>query len=504
MHNAVIAKSALSVAGLALAVQFPSAAGAAPTYRPSGAAALRTSPAQHAARNRHGRRHAAAQSPFQHVIVIVQENRTVDNLFQFFPGADTLANNEGTSSPYAVIDGSQYALSADSINVPFDPGHSHKTSFVNEYDNGYSDGWFNENYACSVQGGKNCVNYQPKYGKYGLDLSYVAQSSAQPYYDIGNQFILGDEVYQANEGPSFPAHQYLIAAQSGGAQTGSTWGYAENTTQAGDYSCSNTKKTFPQVNIATQYPGVEQLGYTCANYTTIMDELDQAGLSWKYYTHSTSSLWAAPMSISHIYKGADAADVIAPETNVLGDIANCNLPAVSFVTPAMANSDHPFGTTSSGPYWPASIINAVGESGPSSCNYWQNTAVIVTWDDWGGGYDSKPPVPSNILPPFAGDPNEYGYRTPLLVVSAYDAPQTQWNAQFPHVDHTVRTNMSILHFIEDLYGLAQLTALDAGTDDLFADFCFTCQPNGFTPINMAGHSFQSGEYFRDPRPDIDG
>ena len=497
MHNAVIAKSALSVAGLALAVQFPSAAGAAPTYRPTGAAALRTLPAQHAARNRHGRRHAAAQSPFQHVIVIVQENRTVDNLFQFFPGANTLANEEGTIAPYATIDGTNYPLAAQNINVPFDPGHSHG-SFVKEFDNGQSDGWAADGYSCPAKNpGLDCKNYGAN------DIAYVNQSSVQPYYDIGNQFILADEAFQANEGPSFPAHQYLIAAQSGGAQAASTWGYSENNAQNGNYSCSNKSKTFVRINMTTPYPGVEGSTTTpCGNYTTIMDELDQAGLSWKYYTHSLTSLWAAPMSISHIYGGADAAKVVSPETSVLTDIANCNLPAVSFVTPAMVNSDHPYGTTAAGPYWPASIVNAIGASGPSSCNYWQNTAVIVTWDDWGGWYDSAPPVPQNVTDPWAGDPYEYGYRTPMLIVSAYDTPQTQ-NSQFPHVDHTVRTNMSILHFIEDLYGISQLTALDATSDDLFGDFCFTCQPNGFTPINMNGYTF-AGKYFRDPRPDIDG
>ena len=122
----------------------------------------------------------------------------------------------------------------------------------------------------------------------------------------------------------------------------------------------------------------------------------------------------------------------------------------------MCSSDHPHGGKSSalfGPKWVASITNAIGSS-----QYWQSTLILVTWDDWGGFYD-------HIVPPIQ-NANSLGFRTPLLVVSAYAV-------QPGAVDHTVRSQGAILHAIESNFGLGSLGTLDAKSDDLRSDFDFS-------------------------------
>jgi phospholipase C len=103
--------------------------------------------------------------------------------------------------------------------------------------------------------------------------------------------------------------------------------------------------------------------------------------------------------------------------DVLNDIANCNLRNVSWVIPTGANSDHARSNDGGGPSWVASIVNAIGASTAcdSGAGYWANTAIFITWDDWGGGYDHEPPT---ILAQPQGD-YQYGFRVPLIAVSAH-------------------------------------------------------------------------------------
>jgi len=132
------------------------------------------------------------------------------------------------------------------------------------------------------------------------------------------------------------------------------------------------------------------------------------------------------------------------------------LQPVSYVVPQMCSSDHPHGVTADplyGPKWVAAITNAIGASA-----YWDNTLILITWDDWGGWYDHKSP---KIL-----NDDNLSFRTPLLVVSAYPAA--------PGVpDHTTRNQASVITAIESNFGLGSLGQLDADTDDLSADFNFS-------------------------------
>ena len=136
--------------------------------------------------------------------------------------------------------------------------------------------------------------------------------------------------------------------------------------------------------------------------------------------------------------------------------------------------------TGLGPSWVASIVNAVGNS-----PYWANTAIFITWDDWGGWYDHVPP--SSIYNSY-----EYGFRVPLVVVSQYAK-----RGYISHVDHDFG---SILKFIEELYGLPSLGYADSRADDL--SDCFASDRKKSAFHNIAA-PYDSAYFLTDRTPPTD-
>jgi phospholipase C len=195
-----------------------------------------------------------------------------------------------------------------------------------------------------------------------------------------------------------------------------------------------------------------------------MNEMDAAGISWKYYQATPGpGLWNAVDAIQSIWsnKSEMAANVITPSSQVLTDIASGKLADVVWVTPTGLASDHPQVNNGSGPSWVASVVNAIGSS-----QYWNNTAIFITWDDWGGFYDHVAPQVYNSF--------ELGFRVPLIVVSPYAKPG--------YVSHVQHEFGSILKFTEQTFGLPSLRQTDKRADNLSDCFSFTKQPTRFTRI----------------------
>jgi phospholipase C len=161
---------------------------------------------------------------------------------------------------------------------------------------------------------------------------------------------------------------------------------------------------------------------------------------------------------------------------VLTDISACNLANVTWVTPDGKNSDHAGNVHSTGgPSWVAAIVNAVGKA--ARCDggggYWPDTAIVITWDDWGGWYDHVAPP---ILRAPMGD-YQYGFRVPLLVVSAY-TPRA-------FVSNEIHDFGSMLRFVEGVFSLGEgsLGVADArANDDLSIFFNFRRRPRNFQLI----------------------
>src|SRR5580700_5278032 len=154
-------------------------------------------------------RHGPATTPIQHVVVIIQENRTVDNIFNGFPGADTAQGGYDSH-------GNFHELRPISFSNTCGPSHSHG-QFVTEFNGGSNNGWDLGSYSCT--GSSTLPD--------GL-FAYVQPSETEEYWAVASNYGLADEVLQTSEGPSFPAHQYLIAGQAGGHGSDAPWGFAEN------------------------------------------------------------------------------------------------------------------------------------------------------------------------------------------------------------------------------------------------------------------------------------
>jgi phospholipase C len=142
----------------------------------------------------------------------------------------------------------------------------------------------------------------------------------------------------------------------------------------------------------------------------------------------------------------------------LVDLNACRLSQVTWVIPDGRWSDHPL-TGGLGPDWVANIVNSVGGVG-NTCGFWNNTVVLIVWDDWGGWFDHVSPTdPNHGLPggvagygDGTGNGQQYvhGFRVPLLVVSAYvkkPGGQPGYVSQIPH------DFGSILQFIKSTFGL---------------------------------------------------
>jgi len=199
--------------------------------------------------------------------------------------------------------------------------------------------------------------------------------------------------------------------------------------------------------------GRERLSiFPCFEHPVLMDLLKQAGHTWTYYTLRTGSIWTGPNAIRHLTQGDDWTHVVVPPSRILADIAAGRLTDVAWVIPPAGASDHALeDKKGDGPSWVASVVNAIGESA-----YWNDTAIFVTWDDWGGWYDHvAPPIHSSY---------ESGFRVPLIVVSPY--------AKKGYVSHVTHSFGSILKFIEEAFDLPSLGYEDARSDDLADCFDF--------------------------------
>ncbi len=399
-------------------------------------------------------RNAGASQRIDHIIVIVQENRSVDDLFQFLPGANT--QSWGLNS-----NNQRVSLEPDAITAPYDIEHNHDIAWRREYNNGAMNGFDRDLSVCSNH--KRCPRHNVR--AYG----YVPQDEVQPYYTMAEEYAFGDKMFETSEAGSFPAHQYIVSGTST-IFDGAPDRASENPGHELG-GCDSPPNTL--VRVINEKGGERKKVYPCFDRRSIFTLLDSAGISWHYYqAHTGAHLWNAVDALEPIWSDTleYEANVIVPPPQVLNDTKNGKLSSVVFVTPSAAQSDHADVTDGSGPSWVASVVNAVGES-----QYWKSSAIIVTWDDWGGWYDHVKPTVRNSL--------ELGFRVPVIVISPY--------AKARYVSHTPLEFGSILKFIEETYDLGSLETTDRDANDLSDCFDFGQKPRKFQKIQ----SPLDAEYF---------
>jgi phospholipase C len=421
----------------------------------------------------------------KHVVIVIQENRSFDDFFATFPGADGATG--GCAEPYGADalsessgkcpSGDQYVpLKKVDLVEPCDFAHG-RTNFLSDYDDGKMDGFSLEG------GGNNCT------GKAGTKpYQYVNPKQIAPYWTIAEQYVLADRMFQTQGSGSFTAHQDLIA---GGTilnrrktksvvdfPTSPPWG-CDNA----DPKTVTSLLTWEHGMVKGTYHGGP---FPCFSYATLRDLLDAKSVSWTYYSppepNGTGALWNAFDAIEAVREGKEWTTNIRNSDEFLNDVSSGALADVAWVVPDDNNSDHPSVTHDTGPSWIASIVNSIGES-----SYWNSTAIVILWDDWGGFYDNKKPA-------FFDHWGGLGFRVPMLIVSPYARESKPGKGGY--ISHTQYEFGSILKFVEDIWGLGQLGTTDTRATSIIDSFDFTQKPRMFVPIKAK----YSREYFLHQKP----
>jgi phospholipase C len=374
----------------------------------------------------------------QHIVFIIKENRTFDNYFGTFPRAN--GATKGVTSSGVVV-----ALIHQPDRLAMDIDHS----------------WTGAHFA--VNGGKmNRFDLLKGARQNGQDMamSQFTQADLPNYWAYAAKFTLADAMFSSLEGPSFPNHLYTIAAQSGGALNNP--GIPGKGVATDSWGCDADDGV---VVGAIGPTGGKTLIRPCFDFQTLADELQAARVAWRYYAPPQGQpgyVWSALNSVKHIRNGPLWASNVVPETQFGDDARSGNLPAVSWLVPNLAESDHPPQSVCAGENWTVQQINAI-MNGPE----WDSTVIFLTWDDFGGFYDHVPPP--------GIDKFGLGPRVPMIIISPF--------AKKGYISHTQYEFASMLKFVEERFALRPLTARDNSANDMLDSFDFQQPP--LPPLPLA-------------------
>lgn len=338
-----------------------------------------------------------AQTPITHVVVIMMENHSFDNMFGTFPNANGTVLSRAPN-PLR----SDYNHTGNAARAANDAG------------------------ALDSFPVRSFVQY--------------TQSDIPTYWAYAQKFGLSDNFFSTADTSSSPNHIALLASQTGGLD--------DTVNQKGCLSSQNT------LSYSRNTTGQQYWAYPCYSVQNLPQTLDANSISWHYY--SSIPIWDAPEMLQPLYQSPN--DIHTPNQFV-ADVQTGQMPAISWIMPPVGATDHPPLLWEPGENFVAAQINAVMNSA-----YWQNTAIFLTWDDWGGFYD-------HVAPPIL-DGEGLGPRVPLIVISPYAKPN--------FISHTQGEFSSFDKFIEENWNLPNLNARDAlpSTSDLmdFFDFSHSTQP----------------------------
>jgi phospholipase C len=386
----------------------------------------------------------------KHIVIIVQENRSLNNFFGGYPGADAPLVGKQKNINGVVSD---VTLTPTTFAGP-DIDHMWAAA-ITDWDNGKMDGY-------------PSISYQ-----------YVNHSLTKPLWDMAHQYVLADHMYTEEFGPSFTAHLSLVAST-----TNLTPDTAEVNYPDGAWRCNALPGTTSNIVNKQRVVLTDQGPFPCfTQFNSIAQVLDKANVSWKWYNAPLGPTlrWDPFDSIKYVWDGPDETrNIIQPQQQIIYDAQKGVLPTVSWVTPDWYDSDHTGNNSDTGPSWVTAVVNAIGQS-PE----WDSTAVFVTWDDWGGWYDNSPPPQKD----FTG----LGMRVPFLLISPY--------AKKGYVEHEQYEFASTLKFIEQtnhlpVIGPPSFGYTDTRAANLLDMFDFTQKPRPYTVI----HAKYPTKYFLNEKP----
>jgi phospholipase C len=374
--------------------------------------------------------------PIKHVVFVIKENRTTDHMFGRFPGVD------GVTEGY---DGDDLRpLTRPPDRLPEDIPHCYACALES-----WNEGRMN-NFARNEAG--DLYAYTQMRGPEDLPN----------YWRWAEEFTLSDNFFASAQGPSFPNHLFTIAAQSGGthfnpdqAQSSVTI-FTQETGLAKSWGCDALEEA---TVVVVDSEGQLEKVPPCFDFETEADLLDRAEIPWGYYAawnDQRGYVWSAFSAIERVRMNPEIWQRhIFPVDNFVADVEDGRLAPVTWVTPRYEVSEHPEWSFCHGENWTTEIVNSIMRS-----EFWKDTAIFITWDDYGGFYDHVPPPQV--------DDFGFGFRVPLLTISPYAKPG--------YIDSQLGEFSSVLRFIEDNWGLSQLTHRDRDAFNLSYIFDFDQEP----------------------------
>jgi phospholipase C len=366
------------------------------------------------------RAQAQANTPIEHFIVVIQQNHTFDNYFGTYPGADGFPADTciplNLSGPKKTSCVKPYHIGGK----PSDDLDHSETMFLRQYNNGRMDGFV------------DALNRRNQDGT--IALGYYDDRDLPYYWNLADEYVLFDRYFSSGHAGSIWNRMYAIAGVPG-----------------------NKENRIP--------PGGFQ------NIPTIFDQLQERGISWKFYiqnydqqlNYRTSGplspvapqvQWVPLLAMDRFIDDPELSSRIVDLDEYFVDLRNGTLPAVSYVL-ALGATEHPLTSLRLGQQTIRHMQQALMQN-----DAWSHSAFFLTYDDWGGWYD-------HVRPPKV-DQYGYGFRVPALLVSPY--------ARRGYIDSTVLDHTSILRFIGYNWDIEPLSTRDAGANTFLGAFDFFQPP----------------------------
>jgi phospholipase C len=418
----------------------------------------------------------------QHIVIIMQENRSFDSYFGTFPGADGIPMQNG--APTVCVPDPQNGQCVKPFHDSQDKNYGGPHGSVDathDVDGGKMDGFVQQLIlGCQNPKGFTCA---PAGGPPDV-MGYHDAREIPNYWTYARQFVLQDHMFEPDASWSLTAHLFMMSA------------WSATCSSSDPSSCTNSLNP-PWYGAASSLSGgTPAPSPTPPNYawTDLTYLLHAHNVSWAYYVASGTEPDCEndQMVCTPAPQNAGTPNIWNPlpwfttvnQDNQLGNIQDISkfyaaaqagsLPNVAWIVPNGQESEHPPSLVSAGQSYVTGLINAIMQS-PD----WYSTAIFLAWDDWGGFYD-------HVVPPTV-DQNGYGLRVPALVISPY--------ARQGYIDHQILSFDAYLKFIEDDFINSQ--RLDPQTDGRPDP-----RPTVREDVPILGDLVQDFNFSQPPRPPL--
>lgn len=424
----------------------------------------------------------------RHVIIVMQENRSFDSYFGTYPGADGIPMSNGVPTvcspdpvtrtcvmPFHDVNDVNGGGPHGHPNALADIAGGQMNGFAAEQRAGLKGCRIPQDPACSIgPGGRPDV------------MGYHTGAEIPNYWAYAKDFVLDDHMFEPVSSWSLPDHLFLVS------------GWSAICANARPSSCVNDE-------VGPYRPGVfdRAVDNELSTGTTSIDLawtdltwlLAKHHVPWAYYvqtgqqpdcandsaetcgpvrqSYRTPGIWNPLPLFSDVQADHQVAN-IEPLASYFAAAQHGTLPAVSWLAPSQADSEHPPASVHQGQAYTTAVINAAMQS-PD----WPSTAIFLAWDDWGGFYD-------HVVPPSV-DQSGYGLRVPAITISPY--------AKAGLVDHQVLSSDAYLKFIEDDFlGGARLDPATDGRPDP--------RPTVREDVPILGNLVEDFNFDQAPRPPV--